>query len=125
MQLRLPILTMAAALALASPAFAQTAPEQAVMDLWCGIAFNSAAATLPAEATEEDKAMAASFIEGGNGLIEKSRVAHVEAGFTEEQFTTSKTELEPVVVEQITTGAGDGADYTFEQCSALIAPAAQ
>jgi hypothetical protein len=63
--------------------------------------------------------MAQAFIDGGNGLIEKSRVAHVAAGFTDEQFTASRAELEPAVLEQI-MGSGDTAAYTFEACSALI-----
>ena len=123
MLLRLPMLTAVAAFALAAPVLAQTAPAEAVKDLWCGTAFSLAARDAPPDPTEEDLALVKQFVEGGAMLIERAEAAHIAAGFTADQMIAIKADLEPVVMEQI-GGSGENAQFTIEECSALLDPAA-
>jgi hypothetical protein len=137
------LLVLIPAVLLAAPAFAQTAPDAAYKDLWCGLAFGSAAQSLPFtdeelaaaqaagdKATDEQKtnleeqAMVEQFTTGGQGLVERATGAYKAAGFTDEAFATAKSDLEPKVTEQI-SGAGDKAEFTFEECSALLPVAAE
>jgi hypothetical protein len=137
------LLVLIPAVLLAAPAFAQTAPDAAYKDLWCGIAFGTAAQSLPFtdeelaaaqaagdKATDEQKTildeqkMVEQFTAGGQGLIERATGAYKAAGFTDESFATAKSELEPKVTQQI-SGAGEQAEFTFEECSALLPVAAE
>jgi len=99
--------------------FAQEAPEAAKMDLWCGIAFNIVAADIPSDATDEQKAVVQQFTDGAVMLIERATAAHMEAGFDEAGFTAHKAEREAYVTAQVNM-TGDQADYSFEECSALL-----
>jgi hypothetical protein len=136
------LLVVIPAVLLAMPAFAQTAPEDAYRDLWCGLAFGSAASNLPytpeelaaaraagAQANEQQQqliqyqAQMDQFIEGGNALVERATEAYIAAGFTQESFATVRTELEPKVTEQV-AGSSGSAEFSYEECLALL-PAAQ
>jgi hypothetical protein len=133
---RLLILIPAALMAL--PAFAQEAPEGSYRDLWCGIAFGTAAQGAPFsdedvaaaraagdQATDEQKAiieqadMVTAFVSGGQALVDKATAAYKGAGFTDEAFATVRTDLEPKVASQV-TGAGADAEFTFEECSSIL-----
>ncbi|MDB5506871.1 MAG: hypothetical protein JWR75_1509 [Devosia sp.] len=103
-----------------SSAFAQDVPAEGYKSLWCGQAFLAAAGTLPAEATDQDKQTAQYFIDSGNGLIETGLAAYVTAGFTEEAAAAASTALAPTVSEQISANNGEGAEFTFDDCSVLI-----
>jgi len=135
---RLLVLIPAALFAL--PAFAQEAPEGSYRDLWCGIAFGTAAAGAPFteeevaaaraagdQATEEQQMiieqadMVDAFVSGGDALVEKATAAYKDAGFTDEAFATVKSDLEPKVAEQV-NGTGDNAEFSFEECTAVLPP---
>lgn len=129
----------AAVLALAAgPAAAQTPPEGAYRDLWCGLAFGIAMKSAPF--TDEDVAAARAagdaateeqlqlieqadvrdqFMEGGAMLVDKATASYKQAGFTDEAFATVQTDLSPKVETQI-TGTGSDAEFTFEECAALL-----
>lgn len=100
-------------------AFAQEVPEAAKMDLWCGTAFNIVAADIPSDATDEQKAVVQQFTEGAVMLIDRATAAHMEAGYDEAGFAAHKAEREAYVTAQVNT-TGDQADYSFEECSALL-----
>jgi len=139
------LLVLIPAALFAFPAGAQTAPEGAYRDLWCGIAFAAVDDSMPYTpeqvqaardagdtATEEQKQivsevdMVLQFAAGGATLVENATTAYKGAGFTDEAFGTIKTELEPKVATQI-NGASTEAEFSFEECVALIptdAPAA-
>src|SRR6218665_53975 len=104
---------------LATPAFAQEAPEAAYKDFWCGTAFSSLAGMLPPDAAEEDRALAASYTDGGAALLARAMAAYAEAGFTEEQISTTQTELSGTVIEQV-SGTGESAEFTFDECAAVL-----
>ena len=103
-----------------SGAFAQDVPADGYKSLWCGQAFLAAAGTLPPEATEQDKQTAQYFIASGTGLVEAGTAAYVAAGFTPEAATAASTALAPTGNEQISANNGEGAEFTFEDCSVLI-----
>jgi hypothetical protein len=108
---------------LTSGAFAQSVSDDVSKQLWCGTAFVVAFSNPPEGVTPEQLAEAKTYIDSGNGLIDKATQAHLDAGFTEEQVTTLKTDLVTKVTDQI-TNSPDKADYKFEDCVALIQPAA-
>ncbi|MHB1110247.1 MAG: hypothetical protein ACYCZU_08030 [Devosia sp.] len=104
---------------LSTATFAQEAPEAAKMDLWCGIAFNIVASDIPSDATEEQKAVVMQYTDGAQMLIDRATAAHMEAGYDDASFAAHKTEREAHVTAQVNM-TGDQADYSFEQCSALL-----
>ena len=113
------LLILVPAVFLATAALAQQAPETAVRDLWCGIAFGLVAADIPADATAEQKAVVADFVAGAAMLVERATIAHLEAGYDEAAFDTHKAEREAHVAAQVNM-TGNEADYSFEECSALL-----
>ena len=100
-------------------AMAQTVSTDVTKALWCGTALTVAFSNPPPEATSEQLSEAQVYIDGGNMLIEQATQAHLDAGFTEEQVTTIKSDLVTKVTEQV-TGDGSNADYAFEDCVALL-----
>jgi len=114
-----PILALLPALFLTSAAFAQEAPEAAKMDLWCGIAFGIVAADIPSDATEEQKAVVKQYTDGAQMLIDRATAAHMEAGYDDAGFAVHRAEREAHVTAQVNM-TGDQADYSFEECSALL-----
>jgi hypothetical protein len=132
------LLVLVPAVLFSLPAFAQTAPEGSYRDLWCGLAFGTAAQGVPytpeqlsaaqaagASATEEQKGILAQqvmveqFTTGGQGLVDKATTASKGAGFTDESFGKVRSELEPKVTEQV-SGTGAQPEFTFEECSGLL-----
>jgi hypothetical protein len=136
------LLALAPALLLAAPVLAQdapAAPEAGYQNLWCHIAFTAASASIPALPAEELEAARAAganatpeqlellevdrqvqlVVNGIPTLLDAANASYTEAGFTTEQFDAAKVELEPVVTAQV-TGGGAEAEFTFEQCSALL-----
>ena len=139
------LLALAPALLLAVPAFAQdapAAPEAGYQNLWCHFAFVTTSASIPAlPAADLEAARAAGanatpeqiqllevdgqiqmVVNGIPVLLETATASYTEAGFTTEQFDAARTELEPKVTEQV-MGGGVDAEFTFEQCIALLPPA--
>lgn len=113
------LLALLPAVLISTTALAQEAPEAAKKDLWCGIAFNIVAADIPSDATDEQKAVVKQFTEGAVMLIDRATAAHLEAGYDEAGFATYKAEREAQVTAQVNM-TGDQADYSFEECSALL-----
>ena len=98
----------------------EVAPESA-KDLWCGIAFGVMTASAPADATAEQQVLIQQYTDGGTMLIDRAKTAHLASGFTEASFATHVETLTAEVTTQVQT-AGAAATYSFEECSALIAP---
>jgi hypothetical protein len=117
----LPALAAVSALLLTTGAFAQTAPDTAAEQMWCGTALTVAFASAPSDATSDQMAQAQTYIDGGNAMIATATQAYLNAGFTEEQVTKVKTDL-VAEVTPIVTGAADPskAKYTFDQCAGLL-----
>ena len=113
------LLALAPALLFSTAVLAQDVPEDAKKDLWCGIAFGIISADVPADATEENKAMAKQFADGSVKLIDRAAAAHISAGYTEASFATYKTEQEAAVSANM---SGPEADYVykFEDCATLL-----
>ena len=140
------LLALAPALLLAVPALAQdapAAPEAGYQNLWCHLAFVATSAqipTLPVEdleaartagtnATPEQAELLAMdgqiqiVLTGIPVLLDTATASYTGAGFTAEQFEAARAELDPKVSEQVNSG-GVGAEFTFDQCPALL-PAAE
>ncbi|MDP1731926.1 MAG: hypothetical protein Q8L54_12285 [Devosia sp.] len=113
------LMALVPAVLLVTAAFAQEAPEAAKMDLWCGIAFNIVASDIPSDATEEQKAVVKQYTDGAAMLIERATAAHMGAGYDAAGFATHKAGREAYVTAQVNM-TGDQADYSFEECSALL-----
>lgn len=113
------LMALVPAVLFSTVALAQEVPEAARMDLWCGIAFNVVAADTPPDATEEQKAVVRQFTDGAQLLIDRATTAHMAAGFDEEGFAAYKAEREARVAAQLSM-TGEQADYSYEECSALL-----
>lgn len=107
---------VALALFLLAPAmaFAQTVPEDAARDLWCGVALGVIAGEAPADLPAERRDLVARFAEGGALLIDRARTAHLENGYTEEQFADHLAALE------VTATPSPDAPFSFEECLAVL-----
>ena len=55
------LLALVPAVLLSTAALAQEVPDAAKKDLWCGIAFGIISADVPADASDEDKALAKQY----------------------------------------------------------------
>jgi|GEM_PF-3579907 len=111
-----------------SSAFAQTVPDAVATELWCGTALTIAFSNPPPDATSQQMDQAQAFIDGGNALISEATQKYLDAGFTEEQVTKTKSDL-TTEITPIVTGTGDAskAKHTFDECAQLLpsgAPAA-
>lgn len=113
------LLALAPALLLSTAVFAQEVPEAARKDLWCGIAFGIISADIPADETEENKAMAKEFAEGSVMLIDRASAAHVEAGYTDTSFAAYKAEQEAKVSANMSGPEADY-EYKYEDCATLL-----
>jgi hypothetical protein len=115
------VFALVPALLFATVASGQEVAEESAKDLWCGIAFGLIAATLPADADDQQKALAQQYADGSAMLVERSKPAHLAGGYTEETFTAHVETLTADVGAQIQTQeAGASAAYSFEECFALI-----
>ncbi len=117
------IRTAALALTIAGlslPVLAQEAPEEGRKQIWCGLAFTTAASQLPADASDADRAMAEQFTTAGEDLIQAGVDAYVTAGFTEEAAAQVRDELRPTVESEISANGGAEAEFSFEDCSVLL-----
>ena len=104
---------------LATGAFAQTVTDEVTMQLWCGTAMVVAFSNPPPGITDEQLAEAQTYVDAGTELIEIARQAHVDAGFTQEAADKIKADIVPVVTEQV-MGSGENAQFTFEECLAIL-----
>lgn len=104
---------------LATGAFAQTVTEEVNTQLWCGTAMVVAFSNPPPGLTDAQIAEAQGYVDAGTALIESAIKAHVDAGFTQEAADKIKTDIVPVVTEQV-MGDGSNAEHTFEECLALL-----
>jgi hypothetical protein len=102
----------------ATGAQAQTVADDVTMQLWCGTAMVVAFSNPPPGTTEDQLAQAKTFIAAGEALIEAAVKAHLDAGFTQDAVDKIKTDIVPVVTEQV-TGAKE-AQFTFDECLAII-----
>jgi len=119
---RLIAFALASAL-LTSAAAAQTVSDDVSKQLWCGTAMQVAFANPPEGLSEEQLAEAAGYIAAGTVMIDTATQAHLDAGFTQDAVDKLKADLVTEVTPAV-TGQADNAKYTFEECVALIPPAA-
>ncbi|MEO7221807.1 MAG: hypothetical protein ABIY37_04985 [Devosia sp.] len=98
---------------------AQTVTEDVTKQLWCGTAMVVAFSNPPPGITEAQLAEAQAFVEAGTALIDAAVKAHVDAGFTQEAADKIKTDIVPVVTEQV-MGSGENAQFTFDDCLAIM-----
>jgi hypothetical protein len=103
----------------ATGAFAQSVTDEVTMQLWCGTAMVVAFSNPPPGVTDEQLAEAQAYVDAGTELIEIAVQAHVDAGFTQEAADKIKTDIVPVVTEQV-MGSGENAQFTFEECLAIL-----
>ena len=104
---------------LATGALAQTVTDEVTKQLWCGTAMVVAFSDPPPGITDEQLAEAQGYVEAGTELIEIAIKAHLDAGFTQEAADKIKADIVPVVTEQV-SGSGENAQFTFEQCLAIL-----
>lgn len=104
---------------LTTAAFAQTAPDDAVKQLWCGSAFVAAFSSPPPGVPSDQLALAQQYIDQGNGMINDAGQKYLNAGFTEEQLTKVKEDLVKEVTEAV-GGNGANAKFTFEDCQSIM-----
>jgi hypothetical protein len=108
------------ALLATTAAFAQTAPETANKDLWCGTAFAVAfnVELAPPGTSEEELAQARELTAAGQQLIIRGEAAYLAAGFTQDVIDKTRADLVSYVTGQIQS---DQPDYGFDECTALVA----
>ena len=104
---------------LATGALAQTVTDEVTKQLWCGTAMVVAFSDPPPGITDEQLAEAQGYVEAGTELVEIAIKAHLDAGFTQEAADKIKADIVPVVTEQV-MGAGSNAQFTFEECLAIL-----
>jgi hypothetical protein len=104
---------------LTTAALAQTAPDDAVKQLWCGSAFVAAFSSPPPGVPSEQLALAQQYIDQGNTMVDAAGQKYLDAGFTEEQLTKVKADLVAEVTAAV-SGNGGEAKYTFEECKTLM-----
>ncbi|MEQ1769400.1 MAG: hypothetical protein ABL879_06125 [Devosia sp.] len=107
---------------LATGALAQTVPEGADKDLWCGTAFTVAfnIALAPPGTPDAQIEEAKMFTGAGHLLLVRGTDAYLAAGFTQEAVDKIKADLVTHVTEQI--GGQGEIDYGFDECTDLIGP---
>lgn len=99
--------------------FAQSVSEDVTRQLWCGTAFTVVFGTLPDTVTDEQRAESKVYSDAGAALIAEATQAHLDAGFTQEAVDKIKADLVPAVTTQV-GGDGSSAQFSFEDCAALI-----
>lgn len=115
-----PVLAAALTFGIAVPGAAgQEMAEDVAKDLWCGLAFSHVAADAPGDATEEQKALAARFAEGGKMLTDRARAALLESGYSDEALEAHIDGLSAEVIAAVDRASSAPA-YSFEECAALI-----
>jgi hypothetical protein len=100
-------------------AFAQTVSDDVAKQLWCGEALVVAFSNPPPNVPSEQLSQAQGFIDSGNKLIDDASQKYLDAGFTEEALTKTKTDLVKEVTD-VVTGNGANAKYTFDECNTLL-----
>jgi hypothetical protein len=119
--MRLATASLCLLLVLTLPAAAQPLPAGAERDLWCGIAFDVMTRDAPADTTDEKRAAAAAYVDGGRRLRDRAELALLESGWTEETVSGFAARLDTEVVRSINESADRYPPrFTFQECSALI-----
>lgn len=113
------LLPLVPALLFASAALGQQVAEESAKDLWCSIAFGIVTADVPADVSDEQRAMVDQFANGGIMLFDRAHAVYLEAGYTEESFAAHVETLTAEVDTQV-RAADNSATYSFEECSALL-----
>lgn len=103
----------------ATGAMAQQVPDDAVRDLWCGIAFGIVSGSAPTDVNEDQKAIIQAYADGGLLLIDRSKAVHLQNGYTEDSFAARLDSLAADVTTQV-NATDNSAQYSFEECSALL-----
>jgi hypothetical protein len=103
----------------ATGAAAQTVTEEVTKQLWCGTAMVAFFSNAGPDLTAEQLAEAQQFVQAGTELIQIAVQAHLDAGFTQEAADKAKADMVPVVTEQV-GGTGETAQFTFEECLAIL-----
>jgi hypothetical protein len=117
------LLVLLPALVLATAAAAQDIPQATAKDFWCGVAFDLAARDVPADAAPEVLSVTDPYKKGAERLIGRSRIAHLEAGYTDEAFDALKVKTEATIAAELaSTDPAIEPAYSFEDCAALIGP---
>jgi hypothetical protein len=106
-------------LLLSTAAFGQEVPDDAVRDLWCGIAFTIVSEDAPGDVTPEQQAVIDRFAEGGRQLTDRAKAIYLESGYTEQSLNAHLDTLQPEVATQVDSTEVP-APYSFEECSALL-----
>lgn len=111
-----------AAMLLPVAATAQEVPTEAVMDLWCGTAFDLMTSDAAADASLEKLASARLYAEGGQRLIQRAIPIYLESGYSDAALAELRAELESEVARVVNGSgrAGEDVAYSFQDCSALI-----
>ena len=103
----------------ATGALAQTVTDEVTKQLWCGTAMMVAFSNPPPGLTDEQLAEAQAYVQAGTELLAIAVQGHLDAGFTQEAADKAKADMVPVVTEQV-TGDGSNAQFTFEECLAIL-----
>lgn len=98
---------------------AQEVPEDTERDLWCGLAFEIIAEQAPGDSTPEQKALAASYAEGGAMLTERARGVYLENGTTEERLEELIARLRTEIDRQVNATSAEPA-HSYEECRVLL-----
>lgn len=103
----------------AAPALSQEMADATRMDLWCGLALTLVAEGAPGDATEEQKALAARFAEGGLMLTDRAKALLLESGFSDDQLA-AQVETMGADADAAVNRADTEPAYSFEECAALL-----
>jgi hypothetical protein len=106
-------------LGILAPARAQEMPETVHRDLWCGLALTLLAEDAPADATDEQRALAARFAEGGTMLTDRARAALLETGLSDDALDRRTEQMREAVADAVNRATAEPA-YSFEECAALL-----
>jgi hypothetical protein len=104
---------------LATGAVAQTVTDEVTKQLWCGTAMVTFFSNPQPGVTDEELAQAQAFVDAGTTLIQTAVQGYLDAGFTQEAADKAKADMVPVVTEEV-GGTGENAQFTFEECLAIL-----
>jgi hypothetical protein len=119
-------LSLAAALLLATaaPAAAQVVPDEAVRDLWCGLAFEIISRDVPPDASEVQLQIVDRYRDGARTLVDRALVAHLAAGYSEPALEVHRADMVAEIEGQMAATPGEGSaeplPYSFEECAKLV-----
>lgn len=113
------MIVLAASVLASAPAATQELAEDTRKDMWCGLAFTLVAEGAPGDATDEQKALAARFAEGGAMLTDRARATMLENGTSDESLEAYIAEQRTEIADAVDRGLRTPA-YSFEDCMMLL-----